>query len=160
VTVTFFSKQRQTLQRTKLFILKQKIMLDFISIPLVVGIVTLGIYKLFELFARKKERMALIEKLGDKLNPEILDTKISFPLRLTGDKTFGTLKVGSLLLGVGLGLLIGFFISYFYYGNANIDNYRIREMVGVIYGASVLLFGGLGLVVSFIIELKLSKKKD
>ena len=29
-------------------------MLDFISIPLVVGIVTLGIYKLFELFARKK----------------------------------------------------------------------------------------------------------
>ena len=135
-------------------------MLDFISIPLVVGIVTLGIYKLFELFARKKERMALIEKLGDKLNPEILDTKISFPLRLTGDKTFGTLKVGSLLLGVGLGLLIGFFISYFYYDNANINDYYIREMVGVIYGASVLLFGGLGLVVSFIIELKLSKKKD
>lgn len=160
VTVTFFSKQRQTLQRTKLFILKQSIMLDFITIPLIVGIVTLGIYKLFELFARKKERMALIEKLGEKLNPEILDTKISFPLRLTGDKTFGTLKVGSLLLGVGLGLLIGFFISYFYYGNANINDYYIREMVGVIYGASVLLFGGLGLVVSFIIELKLSKKKD
>lgn len=76
-------------------------MLDFITIPLIVGIVTLGIYKLFELFARKKERMALIEKLGDKLNPEILDTKISFPLRLTGDKTFGTLKVGSLSTGDG-----------------------------------------------------------
>ena len=135
-------------------------MLDFISIPLIVGIITLGIYKLFELFARKKERMALIEKLGEKLNPEILDTKISFPLKFTSDKAYGTLKIGSLLLGVGLGLLIGFFISYFSYGNANINDYYIREMVGVIYGASVLLFGGLGLVVSFIIELKLSKKKD
>ena len=42
-------------------------MMDFITIPLVVGTITLGIYKLFELFVCKKERIAMIEKLADKL---------------------------------------------------------------------------------------------
>ena len=36
-------------------------MMDFITIPLVVGTITLGIYKLFELFVCKKERIAMIE---------------------------------------------------------------------------------------------------
>ena len=31
-------------------------MMDFITIPLVVGTITLGIYKLFELFVCKKEQ--------------------------------------------------------------------------------------------------------
>ena len=42
-------------------------MMDFISVPLVVGIVCAGIYGLFELFVRKRERLAIIEKIGDKL---------------------------------------------------------------------------------------------
>lgn len=37
-------------------------MLDFITIPLVVGICVAGTYGLFELFARRKERITLIEK--------------------------------------------------------------------------------------------------
>ena len=41
-------------------------MMDFISVPLVVGIVCAGIYGLFELFVRKRERLAIIEKIGDK----------------------------------------------------------------------------------------------
>ena len=32
-------------------------MLDFIIPPLIVGFITLGIYKLFELFVCKKERL-------------------------------------------------------------------------------------------------------
>ena len=42
---------------------------DFIMVPLIVGIVCAGIYGLFELFVRKKERLAIIEKIGDKLEP-------------------------------------------------------------------------------------------
>ena len=42
--------------------------MDFITIPLVVGIITLGIYKLFELFACRRERITLIEKLGEKMS--------------------------------------------------------------------------------------------
>ena len=35
-------------------------MMSFISVPLVVGIICAGIYGLFELFVRKKERLAII----------------------------------------------------------------------------------------------------
>ena len=39
-------------------------MMDFITIPLTFGIVTYGIYKLFELFVCKKERLFLLEKIN------------------------------------------------------------------------------------------------
>ena len=40
-------------------------MLDFIMVPLVCGIFVLGFYKLFELFVCKKERLLIIEKMGE-----------------------------------------------------------------------------------------------
>jgi hypothetical protein len=134
-------------------------MLDFILVPLVVGIITLGIYKLFELFARRKERMALIEKLGEKIDTSMFENKFSFPKFKTGGSIYGTLKVACLLLGVGLGLLIGFFICQYYFTNASYNDYVIRDILGVVYGACTLLFGGLGLVVAFIIELKHAPKE-
>lgn len=39
-------------------------MMDFIMVPTIMAIITLGIYKLFELFVCKKERLMLIEKMG------------------------------------------------------------------------------------------------
>ena len=50
-------------------------------VPLIVGIVCAGIYGLFELFVRKKERLAIIEKIGDKLDPSA-DVKIGPAYRL------------------------------------------------------------------------------
>lgn len=136
--------------------------MDFISIPLVVGIITLGIYKLFDLFVRKKERLAIIEKIGDKFDSSMIENKFSFPFISQQPGTFGTLKIGLLLLGVGLGLLVGFFICQIYvYGPIpNIEvNHNAWEISGVIYGASVLLFGGLGLLIAFFIEMKYLKDK-
>lgn len=43
--------------------------MSFIVTPLVTFIVFMSIYSLFELFVRRRERMAIIEKLGDKLDP-------------------------------------------------------------------------------------------
>lgn len=134
--------------------------MDFISIPLVVGIVTLGIYRLFELFVRKKERLTIIEKIGDKFDASMIENKFSFPLKGQGTDAFGTLKIGCLLLGVGLGLLVGYFIclnSVSGYNTMELRN-NAYEISGVIYGASVLLFGGLGLLVAFIIEMKYLKE--
>ena len=39
-------------------------MMDFIMVPAVMTIITLGVYKLFELFVCKKERIMLIEKMA------------------------------------------------------------------------------------------------
>lgn len=129
--------------------------MDFISIPLVVGIVTLGIYKLFELFARRKERLTLIEKMGDKIDPSLLNSQISLPSFKNLSGSFVTLRFACLLLGVGLGLLIGYFIvtgtvPY----NTEEESWHYREAAGMVYGASTLLFGGLGLLAAFLLEMK------
>lgn len=131
-------------------------MMDFIMVPLIVGIVCAGIYGLFELFVRKKERLAIIEKIGDKLEPSAFDVKIGLP-RLATNFSFSSLKTGCLLAGIGLGLLVGFIISVSL-TDFNLDGRR--ELISTVYGASVLLFGGIGLIIAFVIELKLSKDKD
>lgn len=133
--------------------------MDFIMVPLVVGIITLGIYKLFELFARRRERLAMIEKIGEKFDATMFENKFSFPKVKMNGSLYGTLKIACLLLGVGFGLLIGFFISQYYFSNESYNDYVLRDLLGVVYGACTLLFGGLGLVVAFIIELKHAPKE-
>lgn len=133
-------------------------MMDFIMVPLIVGIVCAGIYGLFELFVRKKERLAIIEKIGDKLDASAFNAKISLP-RLGFNFSFSSLKIGCLLTGVGLGLLVGFLISSTYI-DFGMENWARRELISTVYGASVLLFGGIGLIVAFVVEMKLSKDKN
>lgn len=43
-------------------------MMDFIMVPAIMAIITVGIYKLFELFVCKKERLMLIEKWEINMN--------------------------------------------------------------------------------------------
>lgn len=138
--------------------------MDFITVPLVVGIITLGIYKLFELFACRRERITLIEKLGEKMSEGNLELtgKIGLPDYNRSQPSFGALKGGCLLLGVGLGLLIGFVLSYVSFSPYDFDRFDrgyTREMIGVIYGSCTLLFGGAGLVTSFLIERNFCNKK-
>ena len=134
-------------------------MMDFISITLVVGIITLGIFRLFDLFVRKKERLAIIEKIGEKFDSSMIENKFSFPIKSSGNSIFGTLKIACLLLGVGLGLLVGYFICLNSIAGYNAMDlqHNAYEISGVVYGASVLLFGGLGLLVAFVIEMKSMK---
>ena len=129
-------------------------MLDFIMVPAVVGIITLGIYKLFELFVRKKERLIIIDKIGDKLTPDILNGKIDFSTNIP-KFSFSALKFGCLFMGFGIGLLLAFAVHYNFADFVQ-NAYYLRSAV---YGSCVLLFGGLGLLIAFIVELKVSKKK-
>ncbi len=129
-------------------------MMDFISIPLVVGIICYGIYSLFELFVHKKERLMIIEKLSEKVDWSMLDGKLQLPSFAQKRISFNVLKIGCLMVGLGLGLLIGFifhtYVIRYFESNWN--------LISVMYGASVLLCGGLGLILSFIIENKNGEK--
>ena len=127
-------------------------MFNFIIPPLVVGIITLGIYKLFELFVCKKERLLIIEKMGEKFTPNMLQSKISFSS--IGNLSFSALKVGCLLIGLGLGILVAFFIHY-----NMMDFCDDRRIQSILYASCVLLFGGIGLLTAFLIELKINKNK-
>lgn len=123
-------------------------------VPAVVGIITLGIYKLFELFVRKKERLIIIDKIGDKLTPDILNGKIDFSINIPKFSS-SALKFGCLFMGLGIGLLVAFAVHYNFADFVE-SAYYLRSAV---YGSCVLLFGGLGLLIAFIVELKVSKKK-
>lgn len=131
-------------------------MMDIIMVPVIMAIITVGIYKLFELFVCKKERLMLIEKMGDKY-PDM-----TYKPKNYGSYSFSALKIGCLLLGMGLGLLIGFVIcasTLHGYLDQDVDKWNYREIVSLVYGACVLVFGGFGLIIAFVAELKLSKKK-
>lgn len=138
-------------------------MMDFILVPLVVGIITLGIYKLFELIVCKKERLAMIEKLGDKLSAGNISSNFSFNLNYSRSRfSFSALKGGCLMIGIGLGLLVGFFICYSAFptytagGNAA---WKTEQQAGIVYGSCILLFGGIGLLSAFLVEMNTQKKE-
>lgn len=84
--------------------------MDFIITPLVTFIVFASIYGLFELFVRRRERMAIIEKLGDKLDPSMIAGKLNVGMLGGRRFSFSALKIASLMIGIGLGFLIGFVI--------------------------------------------------
>ncbi len=114
------------------------------------AIIVLGIayavYKLVELFARRKERMALIDKIDIKDGVAVSPDMINW-LSPPAKSPFPALRIGLLLAGLGLGLGIAIIMSY------NMEGME-RDML---YFASMLFFGGLGLVISFIIEQKQKK---
>jgi hypothetical protein len=136
-------------------------MMDFIMVPLIMWICVSGVYSLFELFVRRKERMFLIEKYG--LNAPVFNGKFRLPnveLPDFASHSFGGLKIGFLLVGLGLGLLVGLMISTELVSDGyNYDNWRDRETFGLAYAASVLLFGGIGLITSFLIETRVNRKR-
>ena len=88
--------------------------------------------------ARNRERMAMIEK---GVNPkDFMNTSKS--------SVYGILKWALLLAGLGLGLFIGSLLETYT---------QIQEEPA--YFASALFFGGLGLVIAFLISKKAEDKK-
>ena len=133
---------------------------EAIMVPAVCSIFVVGFYKLFELFVCKKERLLIIEKMGEKFTPDMLEHKFSFSS--IGKFSSSALKFGCLFMGLGLGLLIGYLIctaTLEGYAEMESFNRNMRETSSVVYGACILLFGGLGLLTAFLIELKINKNK-
>lgn len=104
-------------------------------------------------YVRNRENMALIEK---GINPRVA--------RPMTPKPFLSLKFGLLLCGIGMGLLFAFLIDQ------TVLNHKMLRCDGTsyykefpqIYFSMITLFGGLGLVISYLIEKKdwLDKKVD
>lgn len=83
--------------------------------------------------------------------------------------SFVALRTGMLLFGIGVGLLVGYFIADInIYTNEDVllqAQHRtyinmVKESLPVIYGSSVLFFGGLSLVGSFLIEQQVLRQRD
>jgi hypothetical protein len=105
-----------------------------VPIALFIGLFTMII------FLRKyenEERMAMIEKGMNPANTNKPKTNPS-----------GTLRFALLAIGAGIGLLVG----------SVLENSRLVEEE-VAYFSMVLLFGGLGLLISYLIQLRQDEKE-
>ena len=136
--------------------------MDWIMIPLNCLIVFGAIYKVVELFVRKRERLMLISKLTEISNVDFKGIKFYS----SGNK-FTALRVGCLMLGVGFGFLIGFLLNFIItQGNhEELFEYQFNNKIGgIIYVASICVFGGIGLLISYFAERKVetseNQKKD
>jgi len=121
----------------------------------IVGFITLGIYKILELYAKKKERTLLIEKLASLVENEGDEEKrlkIQIPFIIGNDSISWSLRISLLLIGVGAGCLLAFFVRF----NSSIESY---DLIAMINFASISFFGGIGLLAAFLIEQKMKAKK-
>jgi hypothetical protein len=118
---------------------------DEIAVVLVMLSLMTLVFGIF--YIRNRENMALIER---GINPRNGGTVFPRPPR-----PFGSLKYGLLMLGAGLGLFAAFMVDI------NIPHKAIQHGNGVyyedypqIYFALIAVGGGLGLVISYLIEKK------
>ncbi|MDR3251945.1 MAG: hypothetical protein LBT35_00015 [Tannerella sp.] len=129
--------------------------MDFITAPLIVGMISYFTYMVFELFGRRKERLTLIEKIGQNLNPidsSVLSSNFSSLLPAFPRKSFTGMRIGCLLFGLGVGLLTGLFLNLHVHDIH--QDYHRWDNYSVAYAAPMLIFGGIGLIISYIIERK------
>ena len=140
-------------------------MLDFITVPLIVGTLTWGIYKLFDSLIRRKERLKIIEKIED-MPPEFLKNGIMLPSfneqqPSVMNNRFSPFLICGLLIGIGLGLMVITVVQLQYAdlfkSNSEYNSYYV---LSAFYGACVLFFGGLGLLSAFFVERALKKKDN
>ncbi|MCK4663220.1 MAG: hypothetical protein KAT68_10165 [Bacteroidales bacterium] len=103
-------------------------MLTDILVPIAVFATTFGIFYIF-FTTRNRERLALIEKSAD--------ASILYSKKNKNGNT--VLKYGLLLIGLGIGILMGYVATLF----------SMIEQVA--YPAMILLFGGLGLIAYYLI---------
>ena len=132
--------------------------MDWIMIPLNCLIVFGTFYKVVELFVRKRERLMLISKLTEISN---VDFK-GITLYHSGNK-FTSLRLACLLMGVGLGFFVGFFLNLVT-ASGNLDTltewHFMDHIGGIIYVSCISFFGGLALLLSYIVERKAEQHED
>jgi hypothetical protein len=134
---------------------------------LIVGFIVLGIYKLFELFVKKKERIMIIEKLLTLRENKELSGSIHLPGISLGkqESGFWALRISLLFIGVGIGCIIAFFIQYQLFNSFldfNTDDWDVENNVSqiqfVLNFSLITIFGGTGLLIAYLIESKQIKK--
>jgi hypothetical protein len=121
----------------------------------IVGFIVLGVYKLVELYAKRKERLLMIEKLtivGEDKEGSGEQLKIRLPFSFGNDSDFGfwPLRISLLLIGIGAGCLMSFFFQIIYFTGSSIS----WNLVALINFASISMLGGIGLLIAYFIEQK------
>ncbi|MBR2103597.1 MAG: hypothetical protein IJ928_12745 [Prevotella sp.] len=134
--------------------------MEWIMIPLNVAIIFGCIYKVTELFVRRRERLMLINKISEISNAHFKGIN----LYSSGNK-YTALRIGWLMLGIGCGFLSGFLINmmatFGKYGDQfdEVRSYHF-SVAGIVYVACICIFGGIGLLMSYRAERKAEQPQE
>lgn len=134
-------------------------MLNFIIAPTIVATICFFIYRVFELYARRRERMLIIERINNfsmQGNLNIPDPKLLIP---TSCNQFTALRIGLMLFSIGIGLVVAFCFTEMFF-ELEQSNRAIRDKIDLMYFAFSFTFAGLGLLSAFVIERKMTKKDN
>jgi hypothetical protein len=110
--------------------------MEDILVPLAFFALVFGSWYIY-ITARNKERLALIEKGAD---PELFKSKAE------PNSGFWIFKLGLFLIGIAIGIVAGYFLN----------EAGMNEVAA--YFSMIFLFGGIGLVISFLMQKKLADK--
>jgi len=126
--------------------------MDFTAI-IVVPTIFYFLFKFFDSLIRRKERMLMVEKLDFSNLHTLPSAEALNVMDYMPNKRFSGLRAGLLLAGVGLGLMVAWTLVLSLHPLYP-DNGQI------IYLAAPACFGGIGLIISYIIEQKARKQKE
>lgn len=113
-------------------------------------------YKFVELFARRKERKIILDKINFE-NPNIDLSGVKLPSIGTDFNIgkFTSLRIGIVMVGLALGLIVGVILNSTLFPMNGDISYRYNYYREIVMFASPLLFGGIALLTSFLIEQKM-----
>ncbi len=134
--------------------------MDFITIPLVLLIIFGTFYKVIKLYAMRRERILYIEKMSE-LPPVGADNcPAPYPSLFSESSAASGLRWGLLAVGVGFGIFVAILTVIGLNGKAAIYPGLIIDDYAIVVAACMFLFGGLGLVASYIIETRRASRAD
>ena len=111
---------------------------------IIVPVIFITFYLIIELLVHRRERLMIVEKLSQNQSLDLSKLNLSQgPMEL-----FSGLKIGCLLCGLGLGFLVSFLLHVALYDVVG----RSWGFYSVLTIGSVLTFGGIGLIVAYLIE--------
>lgn len=114
--------------------MEEQVIIPVLGIMLPI-IITLGAFVMI-VYIRKFENMEKMAIIDKGLSPDLFKRERS---------TSGALRSGLLLIGIGIGLLMGYWLD------------RVFYMEEVAYFSMLFIFGGLGLGIAYLIEEKKAK---
>lgn len=121
---------------------------------------------MFELFARRRERLAFIEKISEGDGAESAEGQLDMSPNKSNVNNYVTssdIRVGLLLVGVGLGVAIVAVTNFSVAvappsADEELSMSFVNHYTSILYPACAAIFGGIGLVIAYFIERKDSKK--
>lgn len=132
--------------------------MDFISVPLVLFIIFESLYRIIKLYATRRERILYIERMSEQppVAPGSMPPAFYPPMPYDAVSTsnrFTALRWAMVLVGIGVGMFFGIMIDLAINPSLIQHPYDfIDGLYSVIFTSSMFVFGGLGLVIAYIIE--------